>query len=417
MENKIGIIGLGYVGLPLMVEMLKKYEVVGFDLDDKRVKDLKNGNDYTNEVDDSVLQKILGDRKLEISNEKDILEQVNFYIVTVPTPVDNNNVPNLKPLKSAMTLIAEYLKQGDIVVVESTVFPGVTEEYCSSILDNLSGLSFNQDYFMGYSPERINPGDKEHHLSKIVKIVSGSNEESLKKISEIYSSVIPAGVFETKDIKTAEAAKVIENAQRDVNIAFMNELAILFEKMDISIHEVLEAAETKWNFLPFKPGLVGGHCIGVDPYYLTYKASQFGYHPEIIDAGRRINDSMPKFYAYDFIKKLSLKGKLNNETNLLILGITFKEDCPDIRNSKVIDLIKELKDFGCNVDVYDPIANRGLVKKEYSISLIEKQEDINWNIYSGILAAVSHREFENLDIDLSSDPVIYEIKPFIKINS
>ena len=270
---------------------------------------------------------------------------------------------------------------------------------------------------MGYSPERINPGDKEHHLSKIVKIVSGSNEESLKKISEIYSSVIPAGVFETKDIKTAEAAKVIENAQRDVNIAFMNELAILFEKMDISIHEVLEAAETKWNFLPFKPGLVGGHCIGVDPYYLTYKASQFGYHPEIIDAGRRINDSMPKFYAYDFIKKLSLKGKLNNETNLLILGITFKEDCPDIRNSKVIDLIKELKDFGCNVDVYDPIANRGLVKKEYSISLIEKQEDINWNIYSGILAAVSHREFENLDIDLSSDPVIYEIKPFIKINS
>ncbi len=417
MENKIGIIGLGYVGLPLMVEMLKKYEVVGFDLDDKRVKDLKNGNDYTNEVDDSVLQKILGDRKLEISNEKDILEQVNFYIVTVPTPVDNNNVPNLKPLKSAMTLIAEYLKQGDIVVVESTVFPGVTEEYCSSILDNLSGLSFNKDYFMGYSPERINPGDKEHHLSKIVKIVSGSNEESLKKISEIYSSVIPAGVFETKDIKTAEAAKVIENAQRDVNIAFMNELAILFEKMDISIHEVLEAAETKWNFLPFKPGLVGGHCIGVDPYYLTYKASQFGYHPEIIDAGRRINDSMPKFYAYDFIKKLSLKGKLNNETNLLILGITFKEDCPDIRNSKVIDLIKELKDFGCNVDVYDPIANRGLVKKEYSISLIEKQEDINWNIYSGILAAVSHREFENLDIDLSSDPVIYEIKPFIKINS
>ena len=417
MKNKIGIIGLGYVGLPLMVEMLKKYEVVGFDLDDKRVKDLKNGNDYTNEVDDSVLQKILGDRKLEISNEKDILEQVNFYIVTVPTPVDNNNVPNLKPLKSAMTLIAEYLKQGDIVVIESTVFPGVTEEYCSSILDNLSGLSFNKDYFMGYSPERINPGDKEHHLSKIVKIVSGSNEESLKKISEIYSSVIPAGIFETKDIKTAEAAKVIENAQRDVNIAFMNELAILFEKMDISIHEVLEAAETKWNFLPFKPGLVGGHCIGVDPYYLTYKASQFGYHPEIIDAGRRINDSMPKFYAYDFIKKLSLKGKLNNETNLLILGITFKEDCPDIRNSKVIDLIKELKDFGCNVDVYDPIANRGLVKKEYSISLIEKQEDINWNIYSGILAAVSHREFENLEIDLSSDPVIYEIKPFIKINS
>ena len=416
MENKIGIIGLGYVGLPLMVEMLKHYEVVGLDLDDERIKALRSGNDYTNEVDDSILQELLSQGKLEISNKEDILEQVNFFIVTVPTPVDDSNVPNLNPLKSAITTIAEYLKKGDIVVIESTVFPGVTEEFCSPILEKISGLTLNKDFFMGYSPERINPGDKEQHLSKIVKIVSGSNDESLMKISKLYSSIISAGVFETKNIKTAEAAKVIENAQRDVNIAFINELTILFEKMNINIHDVLEAAETKWNFLPFKPGLVGGHCIGVDPYYLTYKASELGYHPEIIDAGRKINDSMPKFYAYDFIKKLSLKGKLSNETNLLILGITFKENCPDIRNSKVIDLIKELRDFGCNVDVYDPIANKDLVIEEYGIDLINKQEDINWKIYSGIFGAVSHKEFKNLEIDFSSDPIIYEIKPNLNIN-
>ena len=267
---------------------------------------------------------------------------------------------------------------------------------------------------MGYSPERINPGDKKHHLTNITKIVSGSNESTLSKISNLYNSFISAGVFEAKNIKTAEAAKVIENAQRDVNIAFMNELSILFEKMDLDVLDVLEAAETKWNFIPFKPGLVGGHCIGVDPYYLTYKANELGYHPQIIDAGRRINDSMPKFYAYDFVKRLSKLGQLNNNPNLLILGITFKENCPDIRNSKVIDLVKELSEFGMKVDIYDPIANKDLVESEYNLRLIDNKEDIDWSTYSGIFCAVAHNEFKELEIDVPSSALIYDIKSILK---
>ena len=311
-------------------------------------------------------------------------------------------------------MISRYLKKEDIVVIESTVFPGVTEEICAPILEQLSGLKFNKDFFMGYSPERINPGDEKHHLTNITKIVSGSNENTLSKISNLYNSFISAGVFEAKNIKTAEAAKVIENAQRDVNIAFMNELSILFEKMDLDVLDVLEAAETKWNFIPFKPGLVGGHCIGVDPYYLTYKANELGYHPQIIDAGRRINDSMPKFYAYDFVKRLSKLGQLNNNPNLLILGITFKENCPDIRNSKVIDLVKELSEFGMKVDIYDPIANKDLVESEYNLRLIDNKIDIDWSKYSGIFCAVAHNEFQELEIDVPSSALIYDIKSILK---
>ncbi len=417
MGNKIGVIGLGYVGFPLLFEMLNQHEVVGFDLDSTRVDGLLDGQDSTGEIDSVELLKVISNGKLNISFKDNILEEVDVYIVTVPTPVDEHNVPNLNPLKSAMKVISRYLKKDDIVIIESTVFPGVTEEICAPLLEELTGLSFNQDFFMGYSPERINPGDKEHHLTKVVKIVSGSDNHSLMKISELYRSIISAGVFEAKDIKTAEAAKVIENAQRDVNIAFMNELTILFEKMDLNVLEVLEAAETKWNFLPFKPGLVGGHCIGVDPYYLTYQANKLGYHPEIIDAGRRINDSMPKFYAYDFIKKISRSGRLDKNPNFLILGITFKENCPDIRNSRVVDLVKELVDFGSTVDIYDPIADKKLVKKEYGLNLIDKLSDIDWSLYSGIFCAVAHNEFKELDIDLSTSPFIYDIKSILKTPS
>ena len=414
MKNKIAIIGLGYVGFPLFFEMSKKYEVVGFDLAERRVNDLIQGIDTTGEINSAQLSEIISNDHLRISSEDTILEGTDIYIVTVPTPVDDYNVPDLSPLKSSMSMISRYLKKEDIVVIESTVFPGVTEEICAPILEQLSGLKFNKDFFMGYSPERINPGDEKHHLTNITKIVSGSNENTLSKISNLYNSFISAGVFEAKNIKTAEAAKVIENAQRDVNIAFMNELSILFEKMDLDVLDVLEAAETKWNFIPFKPGLVGGHCIGVDPYYLTYKANELGYHPQIIDAGRRINDSMPKFYAYDFVKRLSKLGQLNNNPNLLILGITFKENCPDIRNSKVIDLVKELSEFGMKVDIYDPIANKDLVESEYNLRLIDNKIDIDWSKYSGIFCAVAHNEFQELEIDVPSSTLIYDIKSILK---
>ena len=414
MKNKIAIIGLGYVGFPLFFEMSKKYEVVGFDLAERRVNDLIQGIDTTGEINSAQLREIISNDHLRISSEDTILEGTDIYIVTVPTPVDDYNVPDLSPLKSSMSMISRYLKKEDIVVIESTVFPGVTEEICAPILEQLSGLKFNKDFFMGYSPERINPGDEKHHLTNITKIVSGSNENTLSKISNLYNSFISAGVFEAKNIKTAEAAKVIENAQRDVNIAFMNELSILFEKMDLDVLDVLEAAETKWNFIPFKPGLVGGHCIGVDPYYLTYKANELGYHPQIIDAGRRINDSMPKFYAYDFVKRLSKLGQLNNNPNLLILGITFKENCPDIRNSKVIDLVKELSEFGMKVDIYDPIANKDLVESEYNLRLIDNKIDIDWSKYSGIFCAVAHNEFQELEIDVPSSALIYDIKSILK---
>ncbi len=414
MKNKIAIIGLGYVGFPLFFEMSKKYEVVGFDLAERRVNDLIQGIDTTGEINSAQLSEIISNDHLRISSEDTILEGTDIYIVTVPTPVDDYNVPDLSPLKSSMSMISRYLKKEDIVVIESTVFPGVTEEICAPILEQLSGLKFNKDFFMGYSPERINPGDEKHHLTNITKIVSGSNENTLSKISNLYNSFISAGIFEAKNIKTAEAAKVIENAQRDVNIAFMNELSILFEKMDLDVLDVLEAAETKWNFIPFKPGLVGGHCIGVDPYYLTYKANELGYHPQIIDAGRRINDSMPKFYAYDFVKRLSKLGQLNNNPNLLILGITFKENCPDIRNSKVIDLVKELSEFGMKVDIYDPIANKDLVESEYNLRLIDNKIDIDWSKYSGIFCAVAHNEFQELEIDVPSSTLIYDIKSILK---
>lgn len=406
--DKIGIIGLGYVGLPLAVEFGKKMEVVGFDINQERISELRKGHDRTREVEKDEL---LSANKLSYSSDINDLKKVNYFIVTVPTPVDEFKKPDLKPLESASKTVGSILKKGDIVIYESTVYPGCTEEVCVPILERVSGLKFNIDFFGGYSPERINPGDKLHRVTTIKKVTSGSTPEIAEKVDKLYREIIQAGTHKASSIKVAEAAKVIENSQRDLNIAFVNELAIIFERIGIDTHEVLEAAGTKWNFLPFKPGLVGGHCISVDPYYLTYKAEGVGYTPEVILSGRRINDNMGSHIATSVVKLMAKNDLPISKSNILMLGITFKENCPDIRNSRVIDVIQELKSYGAFVDVYDPQANCEEVKHEYDLDLIEKIE----KKYHAVVLAVSHSEFAKLDWEslCSGNTVVYDVKGFL----
>lgn len=403
--DKIGVIGLGYVGLPLAVEFGKVVEVVGFDINKERIEELSSGFDRTKEVDE---QELKSSTKLKFTYTLGDLRDVNYFIVTVPTPVDEFKKPDLRPLESASKGVGNVLKKGDIVIYESTVYPGCTEEVCVPILEKTSGLEFNKDFFCGYSPERINPGDKLHRVTTIKKVTSGSTVEVAEKVDQLYRKIIVAGTHKASSIKVAEAAKVIENSQRDVNIAFVNELALIFERIGIDTHEVLEAAGTKWNFLPFKPGLVGGHCIGVDPYYLTHKAESLGYHSEVILSGRRINDNMSAHIANCVIKLMAQHEMPINKANILVLGITFKENCPDIRNSKVVDLIQELKSFGTNVDVYDPLADAQEVKHEYGLLLVDAPN----KKYHAIVAAVNHAEFNNLDWNAirDSNTVVYDVK-------
>jgi len=402
--KEIAIIGLGYVGLPLAVEFGSKRRVVGYDIDQKRIDELIGGYDRTNEVSTEELAKA---DELRFSSSLEELKSCQYFIVTVPTPIDAHKNPDLSPLEKASAAIGAILKEGDIVIYESTVFPGCTEDVCVPILEAKSGLVFNKDFYCGYSPERINPGDKEHRLATIMKVTSGSTPEIAEEVDQLYASIITAGTHKTSSIKVAEAAKVIENAQRDLNIAFVNELSKIFHKIGIDTHEVLEAAATKWNFLPFTPGLVGGHCIGVDPYYLTYKAESLGYNPQVILAGRRINDGMGAYIANRVMKLLTKRGTAQH-AKILILGITFKENCPDIRNSRVIDVITELKDYGVTLDVYDPHADRNDVKHEYDIDLIDSPV----SGYNAIVMAVKHKEFENLDWShlKNNNTVVFDVK-------
>ncbi|MCV9388476.1 nucleotide sugar dehydrogenase [Reichenbachiella ulvae] len=403
MELKVGIIGLGYVGLPLAIAAAEKYSVIGFDINTKRIEELKQGYDRTDEV----RSEFLIASTVRFTDSPEDLSDVNFYIVTVPTPIDGNNNPDLSLIEKASHLVGTYLKCGDIVVYESTVYPGCTEEVCLPILEKESGLEFNYDFYIGYSPERINPGDKERGVKEILKVTSGSTAEVANKIDDFYASFITAGTYKASSIKVAEAAKVIENAQRDINIAFVNELSLIFNRLNIDTHEVLEAAATKWNFLPFKPGLVGGHCIGVDPYYLTHKAESVGYLPEVILAGRRINSNMGKFVAQEVIKLMAANGKELVGAKVLVYGITFKENCPDVRNTRVIDIIKELKEYNLHVDVYDPMADSEEVKFEYDLDLVNS---INDN-YSAQILAVAHRDFDNVDWKAQSEKsLIYDVK-------
>lgn len=410
-ELKVAVIGLGYVGLPLAVEASKKYDVLGFDLNKSRIEELKNGKDRTLEVEEQGLKEAVN---LRYSATEEDLAGANFYIVTVPTPIDEYKTPDLSPLKKASTMLGKYLKKGDIVVYESTVFPGCTEEECVPILVNQSGLSYNEDFFCGYSPERINPGDKVHRLTTIKKVTSGSTPEAAAIVDKFYQSIIEAGTYLASSIKVAEAAKVIENSQRDINIAFVNELALIFDKMNIDTLEVLEAAGTKWNFLGFRPGLVGGHCIGVDPYYLTYKAESLGYHPQVILSGRKINDNMGPYVAAAVVKLMAQKGLGVANSNVLVLGITFKENCPDIRNSRVIDIIRELRQFSMNVDVHDPHADAEEVGEEYGLEMINQIELKN---YQAVILAVSHDEYRQLDwssLNLEGT-VIYDVKGIVPV--
>ncbi len=402
---KIAIVGLGYVGLPLAVEFGKKYSIIGFDINRKRILDLQERKDSTGEVEPEEFEQATG---LSFTDQTEKIKDCNIYIVTVPTPIDQYKKPDLTPLRKASETVGKVLKQGDIVIYESTVYPGCTEDDCVPILEQQSGLVYNQDFYCGYSPERINPGDKEHRVYSIKKVTSGSTPEIADKVDQLYKSIITAGTHQASSIKVAEAAKVIENAQRDINIAFVNELALIFDRMQIDTQEVLEAAGTKWNFLPFRPGLVGGHCIGVDPYYLTHKAESIGYHPQVILAGRRINDNMGSFVANKVVKLLSQKGHAIKNAKVLMLGITFKENCPDIRNSRVIDIIRELQDFGVDVEVYDPLADPAEVYEEYGIALLH---ELN-NDYDGIILAVSHQNFLQLDLGAikKENGVIYDVK-------
>lgn len=406
--TKIAVIGLGYVGLPLAVEFGKKYEVIGFDVKESRISELQQQIDTTLEVSPQQFKESL---HLRFSSQIAEIKEANFYIVTVPTPIDKYKTPDLTPLLKASETVGKVLKKGDIVIYESTVYPGCTEEDCVPILEKQSGLKFNRDFFCGYSPERINPGDKQHTVTKIKKVTSGSTPEIAKIVNELYASIITAGTHLASSIKVAEASKAIENAQRDINIAFVNELALIFDRMGIDTTEVLEAAGTKWNFLPFKPGLVGGHCIGVDPYYLTHKAESLGYHPEVILAGRRINDNMGIFIANKVVKLMLKKGIPILNAKVLVLGITFKENCPDIRNSRVIDIINELVDYNTNLDVYDPWANAAEVEHEYNIKLIKELD----TKYDAVIMAVRHDKFSSLNIKqlVKDNAVIYDIKSFL----
>lgn len=412
-EIKIALIGLGYVGLPLAVEFGKILKVKGFDINESRIQELKNGHDRTLETSDEDLASA---RFLTYTNKIDDIRDCNYFIVTVPTPIDKYKRPDLTPLVKASETVGKVLKTGDIVIYESTVYPGATEEECVPVLEKFSGLKYNTDFFCGYSPERINPGDKEHNVTRIRKVTSGSNPEVAKKVDDLYKRIIVAGTHLASSIKVAEAAKVIENSQRDINIAFVNELALIFNKLNIDTHEVLQAAGTKWNFLPFTPGLVGGHCIGVDPYYLTHKAQELGYNPEIILAGRRLNDDMGFYAANRTIKLMIHKGHTIAGSKVLVLGITFKENCPDIRNSRVIDVITELSDFGCGVDVYDPWADPEEVKHEYGVRMLDNLPESK--IYDAIVFAVAHKEFRDIDLSKlkNGSTVIFDIKGNIDKN-
>ena len=416
MKNKISVIGLGYVGLPLATEFAKQYKVVGFDIDKSRIKELKEGKDKTGEIDLVAFSKVLKAKNgLQLTaNPKDIADS-NIYIITVPTPISNNKQPDLSHLLSATKMVAKALKRGDMVIYESTVYPGCTEEDCVPVLEKISTLVYNKDFFCGYSPERISPGDKVNTLTKIKKVTSGSNPQAAKKVDNLYKSIIKAGTYLAPSIKVAEASKAIENAQRDLNISFVNELAFIFDKMNIDTHEVLEAAKTKWNFLPFYPGLVGGHCISVDPYYLAFKSEKLGYKPSVILSGRNVNDKMGKFVASKVIKLMRLKGIAIKGANILILGITFKENCPDIRNTKIVDVYNEFISFGANVDVFDSVANKEQVKKELQIDLIK-----NYTVkqYSAIILAVAHTDFKAIDFKKlqNSKTVIFDAKSFIPAN-
>jgi UDP-N-acetyl-D-galactosamine dehydrogenase len=406
--EKIGVVGLGYVGLPLAVEFGKVLPVIGFDINEGRINELKNGFDRTLEVDPPELKSSTG---LVFSSNVADLKDVNYFIVTVPTPVDEFKKPDLRPLESASRTVGSVLKKKDVVIYESTVYPGCTEEICVPVLEKVSGLKFNIDFFCGYSPERINPGDKQHRVSTIKKVTSGSTPEIAANVDDLYRKIVKAGTHKASSIKVAEAAKVIENSQRDINIAFVNELALIFERIGIDTHEVLEAAGTKWNFLPFKPGLVGGHCIGVDPYYLTHKAESVGYHPEVILSGRRINDNMGSHIANTVIKLLAKKDLPINGARVLVLGITFKENCPDIRNSKVVDVIHELKSFSTVVDIYDPHADATEVKHEYGLTTVSTPS----SGYDAIVLTVSHSEFKELDWNKlrHEKTVVYDVKGFL----
>ena len=418
-DIKIAVIGLGYVGLPLARLFATKFPVIGFDINQSRINELRSGSDTTLEVEDNVLQAVLTDTPNMVENGlfcsadlKDIAE-CNYYIVTVPTPVDKNNRPDLTPLYKSSETVAQVLKKDDIVIYESTVYPGVTEEECVPVLEKISGLVFNKDFYAGYSPERINPGDKLHTVEKILKVTAGSTPEIGQKVDALYNSVIEAGTHLAPTIKVAEAAKVIENSQRDINIAFVNELAKIFNLMDIDTHAVLEAAGTKWNFLPFKPGLVGGHCIGVDPYYLAQRAQEFGYHPEIILAGRRLNDSMGQYVASEIIKLMVSHDIRIKGANVLILGITFKENCPDVRNTRAVDVINNLTDFGTNTIIYDPWANPQEVKHEYNL---ETTTELPNQKYDAVVLTVAHKEYKGLDLKslLNPNGVIYDVKGILE---
>lgn len=408
-QPKIAIIGLGYVGLPLAVEFGKKYPTVGFDIATSRIEELKKGYDRTLEVSP---ENMAASEQLSYSANIADLADCNTYIITVPTPVDRHNRPDLTPLVKASETVGKVLRKGDVVIYESTVYPGVTEEECVPILEKVSGLIFNQDFFAGYSPERINPGDKKHTVTKIRKVTSGSTPEAAKYVDVLYGAIIEAGTYLAPSIKVAEAAKVIENAQRDINIAFVNELAKIFNLLGLDTTEVLEAAGTKWNFLPFKPGLVGGHCIGVDPYYLAQKAQELGYNPEIILAGRRLNDGMGQYVATELVKKMVQKDHRVKGANVLVMGITFKENCPDVRNTKVVDVIKALQEFGINITVYDPLADAGEVAHEYGLDITNTLPDAK---FEAILLAVAHKEFTDVNFTALSneDSILYDIKSFL----
>ncbi len=414
MAIKIAIIGLGYVGLPLARLFATKYPVVGFDINQKRIGELVSGNDTTLEIDEATLNAVLvsapsEENGLFCSADIDAIRDCNYYIVTVPTPVDKNNRPDLTPLYKSSETVGKVLKKGDIVIYESTVYPGVTEEECIPVLERISGLKFNVDFFAGYSPERINPGDKEHTVEKILKVTSGSTPEIGIQVNELYKSVIIAGTHLAPSIKVAEAAKVIENSQRDINIAFVNELAKIFNLLEIDTHAVLEAAGTKWNFLPFKPGLVGGHCIGVDPYYLAQKAQEKGYHPEIILAGRRLNDSMGEYVASQVVKLMIKKGVTINGAKLLMLGITFKENCPDVRNTKIVDVIHALKEYGIQITIFDPWARPSEVNHEYQL---QTTNELPNDTFDAIVLGVAHKEFATIDLSKlkRTNGIVFDVK-------
>ncbi len=412
-SKKIGIIGLGYVGLPLAVAFSKKYKVIGYDINIRRVNDLNLAKDLTLEIESELLQEVLDcsnimKKGLYISSDKNSLSECNIFIITVPTPINKHNHPDLTPMIRASEMVGTLLKKGDIVIYESTVYPGATEEEMAPVLEKKSGLIFNRDFYCGYSPERINPGDKEHTVTKILKITSGSTPEIAELVDKLYSSIITAGTHKANSIKIAEAAKVIENSQRDINIAFVNELSKIFNLLGIDTYEVINAASTKWNFLNFKPGLVGGHCIGVDPYYLAQKAQEVGYHPEIILAGRRLNDSMGKYVATQVIKLMMRRDIKVIQSKILLLGFTFKEDCPDVRNTRVIDIYNELRNFDVNVEIYDPWANPAEVMNEYGIEILSS---IPNEIYSALVLAVAHKEFLKMNLkSLVDNGVIFDVK-------